>query len=418
MALPYFLVQREMGLRRTLEASQEWAAPPATFLASPTHVHAYLLSLFSASHVNQEARAFLFPGYLPLILAALALWRRPLPAGGAADLPDSRTWKRIAALLDTLVLTSLAVAVAFAVRGPLRWRVRETVVLSVRQPLRVWIALATFMALRWWLGWRVPFAPLDRVRRWRTAWRRWADSHRRDPRLYYALLTLLGLWLALGPPLGLWPAVYWLPGFSFIRVPSRFTLMSVLGLAVLAGMGFDRLAAGRLEPRARALAAAAGAILLSEFAVAPLGTTVHRVEIPTIDRWLDGRPKPFAIAEVPLPPYGAGGAWERRQTEYMIHSTAHWQKTVHGYSGFRPPLHEELFAQLRLFPDRQSLESLGRLGVDYVVVHADKYSKEEWPVVERRLMEFGDRLRLEHEEGAGRVYRLTPFNASSNRRAR
>jgi hypothetical protein len=42
----------------------------------------------------------------------------------------------------------------------------------------------------------------------------------------------------MGPPLGIWPLVYWLPGLNFIRVPSRFTILALLGLAVLAAFGF------------------------------------------------------------------------------------------------------------------------------------------------------------------------------------
>jgi hypothetical protein len=227
-------------------------------------------------------------------------------------------------------------------------------------------------------------------------------------RVYYALLTILGVWLALGPPLGLWPAVYWLPGFNFIRVPSRFTLMAMIGLAVLAGLGFDRIIGGATPRKARAAAVVAALWLLAEFTLVPLATTPFRVEIPAIDRWLDGRPKPFSIAELPLPSFGDGGAWERRQTEYMLHSMAHWQKTVHGYSGFRPPQHQELYFQMRLFPDAPSLATLAGLGVNYIVVHTDLYPEGEWPRVEQRLREFGGWLRLEHEEGAGRVYALTP----------
>ena len=66
------------------------------------------------------------------------------------------------------------------------------------------------------------------------------------------LLAIGTLWLSAGPPIGLWPAVYWLPGLNFIRVASRFTLLGVLCFAVLAGVGFDRFAA-RLTPRRRTI---------------------------------------------------------------------------------------------------------------------------------------------------------------------
>jgi hypothetical protein len=65
---PYILVQREMGLKRSLV---DWAPTPESFLASPTHLHAWILSQ-AAPDVIPKASGFLFPGYLPLVLALLA----------------------------------------------------------------------------------------------------------------------------------------------------------------------------------------------------------------------------------------------------------------------------------------------------------------------------------------------------------
>ena len=98
------------------------------------------------------------------------------------------------------------------------------------------------------------------------------------------------------------------------------------------------------------------------------------------------------------------GGEERRQTAYMLHSMAHWQKTVHGYSGLRPPLHFELFRQLRLFPDEASVARLRALGVDYAVVHVDLYPPGEWPVVEERLRQFEGELKLVYSDDSARVY--------------
>jgi hypothetical protein len=405
--LPYLAVQREAGLRRSLDASQEWAVPASTFLASPTHLHVYLASLVSARRIHENARAFLFPGYLPLFLGMAAFVRVRRRAHSSSPTPwRPGLWRVAAALAEATAVVALALAIFAAVRGPFRWRIGETVLISAREPARIWLVLGAAIAARWLLVRRVPVALGPRRSAWLAAWRHTSAVYRHDTRLYFLLLTLLGVWLSLGPPLGLWPAVYWLPGFSFIRVPARFTLMSMVGLAALAGLGFQRITAAFRQSRVRACAVVVGVLLVCEFAIVPLGTTPYRIEIPTIDRWLDTQPKPFSIAEVPLPSYGAGGAWERRQTEYMLHSTAHWQKTVHGYSGFRAPLHIELYWQLRLFPDLQSLATLAQLGVTYVVVHRDLYPPEEWPLIDAKLAQFADRLKLEHEDASGRVYRL------------
>ena len=241
----------------------------------------------------------------------------------------------------------------------------------------------------------------------REALRQWADARRRDATTFYALLTLMMLWLALGPPYGLWQYVYSLPGFNFIRANTRFTLVALLGIAVLAGMGFDRIAR-RLPRRSRLLlATAAAAVLVAEYAAMPMASQPARVDIPAVDRWLDGRPKPFVVAEVPV--HNAEtqlGRFERQEATYMIHSTAHWQKTVHGYSGWRSSLHHQLYSEMQTFPDETSVNALLNLGVTYVVVHTELYAPDEWSRLEKRLEQFSPRLRLEHVEGTGRVYSL------------
>jgi hypothetical protein len=93
---------------------------------------------------------------------------------------------------------------------------------------------------------------------------------------------------------------------------------------------------------------------------------------------------------------------------YMLHSTAHWQKTVHGYSGIRAPLHDRLYVLLRSFPDNESLDELDRLDVRYVVVHTELYQPGEWEQVSARIDGYGRRLQLEHVAGTGRVYSLHP----------
>jgi hypothetical protein len=234
----------------------------------------------------------------------------------------------------------------------------------------------------------------------------WAQARRQDATSFYAVLTIVGVGLALGPPYGLWRYVYWLPGFNLIRVSSRFAAIALLGLAIVAAIGFAKLTSG-MSARRRAIATfVVAALMVAEYAAMPIGVQPSNFEIPAIDRWLDREPKPFVVAEVPVEVFGSGESFERQETAYMIHSTAHWQKTVHGYSGWRTDFHRELYAKMETFPDERSVTALSDLGVTYVVVHSDLYTPEEWCRVEERIRQFPARLRLEHAEGAGRVYRI------------
>jgi hypothetical protein len=400
--LPYRRAQADVGLRRPLAG---WAPSPESFLAAPTHVQMYVLSFFPEANVIEKASAFLFPGYVPLLLAGAALlwgaaglvprrWRarRPAPALG-------RGWRRAALALEVVALASLAIGVWVAAVGPIRLRWDTTLLLSARDPLRPWVLFAVAAALRVALARRAPLEFLPRLRRRRETYRQWAAPWRQSATGVYVLVTLAGLLLAAGPPIGIWPFVYWMPVLNFIRVPSRFIILAVLGLAVLAAIGFDRLSA-RLGPRRRAVVGAfLGAFLAAEFVSIPLPSVLFRVEIPPVHRWLARQPKPFVLAEVPV--------WAaRNQTMYMLYSTAHWQKTVNGYSGLEPPGHSDLYSKLRNFPDEVSLRMLQEFGVTYVVVHAEMYAPEDWTEVRERLARFASWLTLEYEEGSGRVYSL------------
>ena len=73
---------------------------------------------------------------------------------------------------------------------------------------------------------------------------RFAEARRRDPLAWVIMLMLLMFGLALGPPHGLWQYVYWMPVFSFIRMSSRFSIVWLLTVGVLAGAGFDRMTRG------------------------------------------------------------------------------------------------------------------------------------------------------------------------------
>ena len=223
--------------------------------------------------------------------------------------------------------------------------------------------------------------------------------------LLYLLIALISFDMFLAPPFGLWPHLYWLPGFNFIRVPSRFIILTMLALAVLTGLGFDSITS-RFRPVLRtASAMVVGVLLLGEFATQPFKGVPYALDTPAIDRWLNTLPKPFAIAEVPVPSPGEIGAFERQQTMAMLHSMAHWQKTVHGYSGLRPRLHWRVLVELTAFPDEPSLRSLRELKIRYVVVHTDRYPPGKWEDVQARLDHY-DGVRLLHTEGAGRVYEI------------
>ena len=237
-------------------------------------------------------------------------------------------------------------------------------------------------------------------------WRpRTREQWRSEATGFYAVLGLITTLMFAPPPLGIWRFVYWLPGFNFIRVPPRFAIVTLMCLGVLLAAATDRLTRSLSVPLRAIAVGLVALLLLGEYFSYPFPAVPYTVDIPAVDRWLDTRPKPFVVAEVPVPSPGNWGAYERMNSNAMLHATAHWQKTIHGYSSMRRPLHNRVYVELTAFPDRRSVDNLRELGVNYVVVHTDYYRGDQWRQVESRLPAFPE-LELVHTDGPGRVYAL------------
>lgn len=424
--LPYLRVQEESGLSRSLDEAREWSPNAASFLAAPTHMQRRLLSIIPGleRRIMGTARAYLFPGFLALALALVSLRRvqegspvakrAPPPAqtaqGGPARWPG---WPGWVVALDALLIVSALITLSLVITGGVRWQVGG-VTISARGAGRAALVLVALSGLRLALAGRSPFAFRELYRRLVARVRIECSSRVGIQAGYYFFLAVFSLWIALGPSFGLYAAFYRLvPGFDFIRVPSRFTLLTVLSLAVLAGVGLERLLGSVRASRRRLLAPVTVAILgflLLEFAAFPLDAPPYSFAIPPIDRWIAReaqRSGPFAVVELPVPDPRDTAASARWHSLYMLHSTAHWQKLVNGYSGFTPPTHDALFRKLVNFPDEASIGALEQMSVRYAVIHRDAFDEDGWQEVKEKLEVFDGRLRLEAEEESGLAYSLT-----------
>jgi hypothetical protein len=399
--VPYRRVRLEMGFRRTFEA---WEPTPESFLAARTHFQGWLLSWFPGPHPNETATAYFFPGWLPLLLSAIAIvsfiWLRVRSWRSVS----SRRWQPVlASLLELAAVLGTAVGLMVVMTGPMRFRIWDDVLFSARSALRPLGFAVASIALRIVLRRAVPFSLESYRRQLATLWPRWsarAAEWRRAPTPFYVLLTLTSALILMAPPIGIWPHVFWLPGFNLIRAPGRFVILTVLGIAVLAAIGFDRLVA-RFSQRGQSwLTAVTVVLMLGEFAGMPLPAFPFRVDYPAADRWLADQPESLVIAEFPVLPSA------RYQTLYMLHSMANWHKTVHGYSGYEAQMHTVLYNELRGFPDELSCRRLRELGVTYAVVHEGLYPPGIWPTIEERLKLFEDQLKLEYSTPGARVYSL------------
>ncbi len=395
--LPYHRAQAEAGLTRTLLG---WYTAPASFLATPSRIDSALVTLYP-QWLQDSANAYLFPGYLVLLFLAVApFFGRPAPTMRARD----RWLRRAAVTLDVVAAGYAAAAIGFAWFGVHRIVEGDLVILTVHHLWRLWVIAGLAVALRLGLSKWVAFKVHPGT--WWRGFTRWRQASRQNAVLFYGLLALVGCALLVGPPFGLWQYVYWVPPLSFIRAPLRFSILVVLGLAVLTGFALDR-STTRLSPRGRALVASVlGVLFVIEFSAIPIAGSEATMDVPSVDRWLNTQPKPFTIAEVPIATPSDVSRFNAQSARYMVHSTAHFQKTVMGFTGVLPEDHALLFDELSRFPDEASLRHLAALHVTYVVVHGEDYSPEDFSALESKLHQFRSWLTLVHGEGRAGVYAI------------
>ena len=409
--VPYRAAQVEVGLRRALEG--DWGLSASSFFTSSSYVQQCIVKHAPAwDWLAVPPDAWLFPGFLPIALAFVAIVRRPRvehPRDEGERTADAPGWRAVAAALEMAIVISAGFAVWAVYVGGIYWRFGDVVIRS--HGARPWLVVAALVACRLAVLGRASFdmpARLMGAMRSLIQWPlRIPAALRRDEGFWtYLLIALLCLWLAIGQPFGLWRWTYWLPGLNFVRVPSRFMLLGCLALGVLAGLGVDRLTRSASPRRRNVVALVIGALLVAEFAVPPVMPEPFHLPTPAIEAWVGREGRPMSIVDLPVTDSYSVITREMRNTLFMLHSMAHWQPIVEGYSGTQPPGYEDVIWELATFPDEKSLATMRRLGVTHAILHVDLVPPTERAEVEARFARFADRVVLEHVEGDGRLYAL------------
>ena len=392
--LPYGEVRRELGLERGLDEAAFWSPNAVSYVASPTHVHRWIGSAVGIG----EPKAFLFPGFVPLALTLLAFLPRG-KAGRSPTLDRVCTSVRLQAL-DFAIVSVLVTSLLVEAAGGLRWNLGG-LRLSASGGGRAALLGLVLLFLRLGVFGRAPFAFVAPLRRSIEGVRSFLEPRMGVPGGYYFVLALVSLWASLGPRAGLYAALHRLvPGFDFLRVPSRLTVLTVLALAVLAGVGAERV---------RRAFPALLLLLLFELASFPLDARPYPIEASPMDRaLLEMEPGPVAAFPIPDPRDSIAAA--SRHSLYMLHSTVHFLPLVNGYSGFTPERHDRLFRELASFPSENGLSELEKLSVRYAVFHRSGYDEAGWIAVLERVDRFSDRLSLLEAFDGGRVYELLSPN--------
>ncbi|HEV8570800.1 MAG TPA: hypothetical protein VGQ92_27540 [Actinoplanes sp.] len=248
-----------------------------------------------------------------------------------------------------------------------------------------------------------------------SAWRLWRGRFepRQAARAAAALaICLVAVVLALGPylahngrstglPLPYLPLHLYLPGFAAMRVPARFVLMAVPGLAVLAAFAVAALRGS--GSRGSLIAWLAIGALLVESARAPYPTS------RLVDVFAEDDLAPIASGSGPLvwlpidKPEPENAYLEAAR---MVQNRA-LRPTVNGYAGFIPPIYRAMQRASTEAP-ADAARIFAGLGVRTVVLDSarlDPPSVAEWDALTRPPLHFarevsvGKRLRV-YELGA------------------
>ena len=157
------------------------------------------------------------------------------------------------------------------------------------------------------------------------------------PRLWLAI-TIGAALIALGPFIhvaGLnthlptpWAVLRYLPIVGAARMPARFTIVALLGLAVLFGVALTALARRPPAPR-RLLLTAVGVLLL--FELWPVPRTLYSAEVPAVYRTVAADPRPVRVLELPFGIRDGLTSIGDFNAVSQFHQTFHGKPLIGGY---------------------------------------------------------------------------------------
>ncbi|MFI5308205.1 MAG: hypothetical protein ACHQ53_12670 [Polyangiales bacterium] len=377
MLYPYFRARQDFPLTRSEQVTADYAGRLADFAQVYRDNKALT---FMRNNAEGPTEPIAFPGFTLLFLASVAV---VVPV--VANLRRASLQARMMHLRN-LVLLAVSMASAIAISYAARDLLPGLILLGIAGAL----------------------------------WRHGTNERLAPPSTFTHLCMLvLAVVLFLGPrPFaihgeqmrGPYQYLYQhVPGLNGIRYVSRFVVLIMLSLAVLAGYGATLLLRGGRAWRGLGFAVLLAAMLY-ELRNAPmaLADLPHQAHLPPVYRWLSEHPGPEPIATVPAYTLGYFGA----RNDYA--ALFHHRRTIEGKSSWMPPVTYAFIFESRRFPRDSMLRMLHALGAKYLVVRSSEYRPPERA---RRIVEFmrnrSNEFPLRFENGGDRVYEVLPSDDRS-----
>lgn len=353
--LPYVLVSRIYGFKRSIEEVKANSAWPIHWFSVENRNK---LWNGMGANIPEGYRFKLFPGLLPFLLSFVAVaLPGPLETHGRAKRTNSASelWLR---RVDAFIWFAFAVSIAaVGLDGTDRFFGLFRYVTSERALTALTVAVVTRLVIAYPSFLRASNANLVETIR----------SERRGDAFWLGIvLTVVGFCYSLGWNFFFYRICYdLLPMFRSMRVPTRGAMMTYLGLALLAGLGVERMAQllRKRWPRLTrpVVFAIACAALLFELNGAPLGIVRGEVEPDAVTLRLKTTAMRGGVVVLP-----AGPDFNHR---YMLRAADHERPLIVGTSGFNPPNEDEIELATRIGAIPESLmDLLERIPASYVVV--------------------------------------------------
>jgi len=355
--IPYYLVSRIYGFKRTIQEVKDNSAWPIHWLS--IHPRSALWSRIGPT-ITPYSRFRLFPGLLPVIFSAIALIPRRKKAENPEPLNDADSFTRKTkwlSWLDLLIALSLILSVlAIKFEGTNTSRglfnylkseiVLTTLILAV--VARCCIAYPRFLRRR--------HANLvETVRSWNG-----------DALWLGTLLTVIGFLYSLGWNFFFYRICYdVIPLFRGMRMPTRGAAYAYLGLSILAGVGVKRVADVLSERRfnwnRQAVIVSICALLLFELNATPLAIIRGDIFPDAVTLRLKRTPMRGGLVMLP-----AGGGYNHH---HMLRAADHGKPLITATSGFAPPYEVAIENLTNSGPiTSEFLDLLEKIPASYVVV--------------------------------------------------
>ncbi len=363
-AAPYFAVHRELAYERTLGETAGHYADVLSFLEPSERSLFYRYSL--TGHIAETAP---FVGFTTLALAVVAVGR--LRPGGPRTPGVARLWRGLLAALAG----ALGGAAWLATRAhPVaRAKLGHASIVHLRPGTLLDVAVLLGIALLVLEGWTSRRNPERRLG---------ADGWVRCLVLLAGVSAVLALGpiihlarreIGAGPYLGLYHVL--LP-LHVIRVTTRFAVLTVAALALLAAFGVRAMqwALGDWPRLSRVVQAGIFVALATEYAVQPAVYRPAGMAPRPVDVALRADPDEVAVLEWPI-------NVANDDADAMVHSLFHGKLLVNGLSGVIPPhlghLSDLLSRVTNPFPSDEAQAALRRLyPLRYLVVRTSR--DPEW----------------------------------------